>query len=236
MKRQKRNTRLIFFVIFSFLAISLVLWQWHVTSAEIKKTEFLTVVTPTEKETKTKPPEQAVKAIYLTAYSAGNPKKIEEMIDLVNKTELNAVVIDIKDYSGLVLYNTKVGLANKLGLKDVRIKNLPDLIKKLHDKKIYVIARQTLFQDPILAEKRPEWALKDKNGKIWRDKMGLSWVDMTNKYVWTYNLQIAKEMADLGFDEINFDYIRFPSDGQIKNIVYDTPKKKYEIIADFFHF
>lgn len=236
MKRQERNKRLIFFLVFSFLAISLVLWQWQLTRAEIKKTEFLTEVTSPEKEIKTKPPEQVVKGIYLTAYSAGNPKRIEEIIDLIKKTELNAVVIDIKDYSGLVLYNTKVELANKLGLKDVRIKNLPDLIKKLHEQKIYVIARQTVFQDPVLAERRPEWALRDKNGKIWRDKSGLSWVDMSNKYVWAYNLQIAKEAAGLGFDEINFDYIRFPSDGQIKNIVYKTSQKKYEVMGDFFHY
>lgn len=237
MIRRQRNGRLIFFIAVSLLATAIVLWQWQLTKAEIKIAESLdTPPTAASKTIKEKPPAQTVKAVYLTAYSAGNAKKMEQIIDLIEKTELNSVVIDIKDYSGLVLYDTQVELAKKLGLKDVRIKNISELIQKLHDKKIYVIARQTVFQDPILAEKRPEWALKDKNGKIWRDRMGLSWVDMTNQYVWNYNMQLAKEAAALGFDEINFDYIRFPSDGLIKNIVYNTDKKKYEVMAEFFRY
>ncbi|MCX6779224.1 MAG: GTP-binding protein [Candidatus Magasanikbacteria bacterium] len=217
MTQHGANKGLIFFIIFSCTAISFVLWQWQITKAQIKETEIAVTVAPPENTKKEKTPAQTVKAIYLTAYSAGNSKKMESIIDLVNKTELNAVVIDIKDYSGLVLYDTQVELANKLGLKDVRIKNLPELIKQLHDQKIYVIARQTVFQDPILAEKRPEWALKNKNGALWRDNMRLAWVDMSNTYVWRYNMSIAQEAAQLGFDEINFDYVRFPSDGHYRN-------------------
>ncbi|HPV70412.1 MAG TPA: putative glycoside hydrolase [Candidatus Magasanikbacteria bacterium] len=235
MIKEKYNKRLLFFIFLSCLALGVIFWQWSITKTQIKETESVFAQTINEDQ-KQKPPQQTVKAIYLTAYSAGNSKKIDSIIDLIEKTELNAVVIDIKDYSGLVLYDTQVELAKKLGLKDIRIKNLPDLIQKLHEKNIYVIARQTVFQDPVLAEKRPEWALKNKTGQIWRDRMNLAWVDMSNKYVWAYNLQIAQEATDLGFDEINFDYIRFPSDGNIKNIVYNTPKSKFEVMADFFKF
>lgn len=96
-------------------------------------------------------PKQIVKGVYLTAYSANNPKKIDEIIALLDATELNAVVIDIKDYSGLVLYDSQVPLVKRLKTKKARIKDVPGLIKKLHDHGVYVIARQTVFQDPVLA-------------------------------------------------------------------------------------
>jgi hypothetical protein len=186
-----------------------------------------------------KPPKQTVKGLYLTAYSAGSSKKLGEIIDLINRTELNAVIIDIKDYSGLVLYDTKVPLATSLRLKDNRYPDLAKTIRRLHDNDIYVIARQTIFQDPVLAEKMPAWAIKNSGGGIWRDHKGLAWVDPSKKEVWDYNLAIAKEAVDFGFDEINFDYIRFPSDGNMKTAVYSslsTSTKKYEVMAKFYKY
>jgi len=178
-----------------------------------------------------------VKGIYLTAYSAGSSKKMEQMISLIKKTELNAVVIDIKDYSGLVLYDSQVPLVVSLKNKDNRLGDVKKLIEKLHAEKIYVIARQTVFQDPVLAEKKPEWAIKSQRGGLWRDKKGLSWVDPTKKEVWKYNLAIAKEAIQFGFDEINFDYVRFPSDGNMADTLYDEEsKKKYEVMGEFYRF
>ena len=175
--------------------------------------------------------------MYLTAYSAGSAKKIDSIIDLINKTELNAVVIDIKDYSGKILYNSQVQLAKDLKLVENRIGNVRKLIEKLHQRNIYVIARQTVFQDPVLAEKKSEWAIHRKGGGIWRDYKGLSWVDPTRKEVWVYNMQIAKEAIGLGFDEINFDYVRFPSDGNMSQVVYTNGnKKRYEIMGEFYKF
>ena len=183
-----------------------------------------------------KAPAQA-KGLYLTAYSAGSKKKMDEIIKLIGKTELNAVVIDIKDYSGKVLYGSKVKLANDLKLVDNRIGNVRELIAKLHRREIYVIARQTVFQDPILAGKKPEWAIRAKGGGIWRDYKGLSWVDPTRREVWAYNMQIAKEAIELGFDEINFDYVRFPSDGNMSAVVYTNGnKKRWEIMGEFYKF
>ncbi|MDO9509886.1 MAG: L-threonylcarbamoyladenylate synthase [Candidatus Magasanikbacteria bacterium] len=178
-----------------------------------------------------------VKGIYLTAYSAGSQNKMAEIIDLIKRTELNAIVIDIKDYSGLVLYDSQVPLVVSLKNKDNRLGDVKKLIEKLHKEKIYVIARQTVFQDPVLAEKKPQWAIKSKSGGLWRDKKGLSWVDPTKKEVWNYNLSIAKEAIALGFDEINFDYVRFPTDGNMSDTLYDDEsKKKYEVMGEFFQF
>lgn len=178
-----------------------------------------------------------VKALYLTAYSAGSSSKLDSIIELINSTELNAIVIDIKDYSGLILYDSNVDLVNKLETEDDRLGDVRNMIKKLHKHDIYVIARQTVFQDPILAEQKPEWAIKSKNGGLWRDHKGLAWVDPTRREVWEYNMQIAKEAVALGFDEINFDYVRFPSDGNMSLVVYtNAEQERYEVMNEFFKF
>ncbi|PIT88720.1 MAG: sugar fermentation stimulation protein [Candidatus Magasanikbacteria bacterium CG10_big_fil_rev_8_21_14_0_10_36_32] len=186
-------------------------------------------------DVKTKSSLREIKGIYLTAYSAGSSKKIDEIIRLIDRTELNAVVIDIKDYSGLIFYDSQVPLVKELKLKEKRLGDIKALIDKLHRHKIYVIARQSVFQDPLLAEKKNDWAIKNKNGGLWRDNKGLAWVDAAKKEVWDYNILIAKEAVALGFDEINFDYVRFPSDGKMSEMVYSGgEKKKYQIMAEFY--
>ncbi len=178
-----------------------------------------------------------VKGLYLTAYSAGSAKKMAQIVDLIKKTELNAVVIDIKDYSGLVLYDSQVPLVMALKNKDNRLGDVKKLVDYLHKNNIYVIARQTVFQDPVLAEKNSQWAIKSQRGGLWRDKKGLAWVDPTKKEVWKYNLAIAKEAASFGFDELNFDYVRFPSDGNMADTLYDEENKmKYEVMGEFYRF
>jgi len=182
-----------------------------------------------------KPDPIEAKGIYLTAYSANNPKTVDRMINLINTTELNTVVVDIKDYSGYVLYDSDVDTVNELGLENVRIKDVPAMIQKFHDNDIYVIARQTVMQDPIFAERKPEIAIKATYGGLWRDNLGLAWVDPTQKAVWDYNVEIAREAIALGFDEINFDYVRFPSDGNLSTVVYNTKgKKRYEVMGEFY--
>ncbi len=198
---------------------------------------MLMVVVKNHRVVGAKNPLIKVKGIYLTAYSAGSVKKMDQIIELIKKTELNAVVIDIKDYSGLVLYDSQIPLVVSLKNKDNRLGDLKKLVEKLHKEKIYVIARQTVFQDPVLAEKKPQWAIKSQRGGLWRDHKGLAWVDPTKKEVWQYNLAIAKEAIKFGFDEINFDYVRFPSDGNMSDTLYDEEnKKKYEIMGEFYKF
>jgi len=177
-----------------------------------------------------------VKGIYLTANSANNTKKMDEIISLINKTELDAVVIDIKDYTGYILYDSQIPIIKELKTKRVVLKNIPELIKKLHEQNIYVIARQTVFQDPILAEKKPAWAIKNKNGGIWHDKKGLAWVDSARKDLWEYNVAIAKEIIALGFDEVNFDYVRFPTDGNMANAVIPGLSERNNAMSIFFNF
>jgi len=190
-----------------------------------------------QKEIAPKPVKRAVKGIYLTAYSAGTAKKLNEIIDLIGRTELNAVVIDIKDYSGKILYDSDIKIVNDLSAESNQLGDVKKIIEKLHEHDIYVVARQTVFQDPLLARKKPEWAIKSKNGGLWRDYKGLSWVDPTREEVWDYNLAIAKEAIAFGFDEINFDYMRFPSDGNMSAVVYTHKENtRYEAMRKFYEF
>jgi len=182
-----------------------------------------------------------VKALYLTAWSAGSSKKVDQIIGLLHNSGFNAVVIDIKDYSGYVSYAMDVPEVKASGAEsEIRIASPNALIKKLHDNGIYAIARLTVFQDPILAKAYPEWALKDKTtGATWTDNKGLAWMDPAGHGAWDYNISIAKDALSRGFDEINFDYVRFASDGSLGNISYpfwDEKILRHKIIAQFFSY
>lgn len=193
---------------------------------------------PTPIPLKTIPKE--VKAIYLTSWSASTPNKLDAAIDLIKKTELNAVVIDVKDYTGTVAFKTKSPLIQSIGSEENRLGNLTPIVNKLHENDIYVIARIAVFQDQHLLKVKPELAIKDSSGKIWRDRKGLGWVDPASKEVWEYTAEIAREAAKAGTDELNFDYIRFPSDGNLLAVRYPFYKEanqtKREVIKGFFEY
>ncbi len=202
------------------------------------------------KETKTKKREKAkikinppkiVKGVYLTGWSAANNRKIEEIIRLKKQDRINTVVIDIKDWSGYVFYDAKVKEVEEYKAKKILIKNIEEFLNNLHQQGIYVIGRIVVFQDPVLARARKDLALKRHSQKdiLWRDNLKLSWVDPSSIEVWKYNLKIAKDALEKGFDEINFDYIRFPSDGNLKEIDYpfwNKKKSKQEVIKSFFKY
>ena len=177
-----------------------------------------------------------VRGIYLTAYSAGSATYRNNLLEKIKNSRINTVVIDIKDYSGYILYDSQLAFVENIGAEDNRLGNLEEILKQFHNLNIYVIARQTVFQDPILAQGRPELAIKTKNGSTWYDKSGLAWVDPAQEEVWQYNLAIAQEAVSLGFDEINFDYMRYPSDGSIGNISYNIPagETKTTMLDKFF--
>ncbi len=185
------------------------------------------------------PPAQ-IHAIYLTSWSAGSEKKIGQIIDLIRGTSINAVVIDIKDYSGYVTYDSQVPEVEKYNAKELRIPKLNALIKRLHDENIYAIGRITVFQDPRLAKARPDLAIQSvSKGAVWHDSKGLAWIDPASKDAWDYIVKIAKDASSRGFDELNFDYIRFASDGNLRDMKFPfwngkTPKN--EIIREFFQY
>lgn len=183
------------------------------------------------------PAKQVVKGIYVSAWSAvGN--KLEQLINLVDQTDLNAMVIDVKNDSGQVTYTSAVPLVNEIGASsNVIIRDLKGTLKRLKDKHIYTIARVVVFKDPYLSKKKSNYAMKTYQGSVWQDNKGIAWVDPYKEEVWEYNLQIAKEAAGLGFDEVQFDYVRFPEnskrvDAEVK---FDNPSKrtKAQVIESF---
>lgn len=186
-------------------------------------------------------PPKIIKAIYATGWSAGSEKMLNRLIKLIKETELNAIVIDIKDYSGELSYLTGIKEAEQYGRnRELKILRPNAMLKKLHGEGIYVIARQTVFQDPVLAKARPDLALTSSSTqKQWLDNKKVMWVDPAGKEVWDYNVEIAKDALARGFDEVNLDYIRFPTDGNTDDIKYpfwDGKTLKRYVIRDFFKY
>src|SRR3990172_7790412 len=161
-----------------------------------------------------------VKGIYMTSYGAASNERLTDMIKLADDTEINAFVIDVKDDLGYVTYKADIQLAKDEGLIDARIKDIDALTAKLRQHNIIPIARVVCFKDTKLAEKRPDMAVKWKNGSNWSDFNGLSYTNPYNREVWEYLVQVAEDAARHGFREIQFDYVRFPSDGKISDAVY----------------
>jgi hypothetical protein len=162
-----------------------------------------------------------VKAVYMSSWVAASPTPLKRVMDLIDTTEVNAVVLDIKDATGKVSFLTEDPTVKGTGSPENRIKNVNEFINGLHAKNIYVIGRISTFQDPYLTKVHPDWALKKKSdGTVWKDRKGLAFLDPANQGARDYLLALANASYEVGFDEINFDYIRYPSDGNIKDINY----------------
>ncbi|NMB95481.1 MAG: putative glycoside hydrolase [Clostridiaceae bacterium] len=175
----------------------------------------------------------AVKALYLTGWSAGSTNKLNSLISIAQQTEINSFVVDIKDDDGLVSYVSDIPAVKEYKAYSQKY-NIDKLITTLHDNGIYVIGRLVCFKDPVLSTKRPDLAVKNVSGGLWKDNYDIAWLDPYNKTSWPYIIDIAKEALSKGFDEIQFDYVRFPNDGDKKAMVFNvTDKKKYEVINEF---
>lgn len=167
------------------------------------------------------PTPEPVKGIYMSSWVAGTQDFRNSLIKLIDETELNSVVIDIKDYTGKISFEATDPELAKFGSGEKRIADIHELINLLHEKNIYVIGRIAVFQDPFLTAQKPELAVKRADGTtVWTDHKGAKWLDPASREAWDYIVLIARESERLGFDELNFDYIRFPSDGNMKDISY----------------
>lgn len=182
---------------------------------------------------------EAVKAIYMSQCVVGTKGFRDKLVNVADTTEINSLVIDIKDYSGKIGFDTdnpklSFAVSDECGATDIK-----EFIGTLHEKNIYVIGRITVFQDPFMSERRPELAVrKISDGGVWKDRKGLSFIDVGAKEHWDYIVELSKESYNLGFDEINFDYIRFPSDGNMADADYTLSrgKTKPEALEEFFKY
>jgi len=160
-----------------------------------------------------------VHGIYVTAPTAGT-EKMDELIDLINSTDLNAVVLDIKEDSGNISFYLDNPDTDETKACIPYIKDIKVLLQTLHDNDIYVIGRISCFKDPVLAAAHPELALLDSTGEPVVDSMGNAWVNPCKQEVWDYVTNIAVDCALLGFDEIQLDYVRFPVGQNSEDAVY----------------
>lgn len=154
-----------------------------------------------------------VKGIYVTSSSASLNKKMDELIALTKRTKINAFVIDVKEDDGTLLFKMEAGEKyNPLANRRAPIKDIEKFMKRLKDNNIYTIARIVSFKDPTYAKANPDKAIISKaTGKPFTNSDGVIWVSPHDRYLWEYNVAVAKEAAKAGFDEIQFDYVRFPA-------------------------
>ncbi len=181
-----------------------------------------------------------LKAVYISSWVAGSRLRRERIVNLIDTTEINAVVIDVKDSTGHISFPVTDARLVKENTAQKRITDIREFVKELHEKNIYVIARIAVFQDPVFVVNHPELGLKMKSDttKLWKDSKKIAWLDAGSKDVWDYVLAIAHEAYTVGFDEANFDYIRYPSDGDLKNIYYPLSHDKIraEVVNSFFQY
>ncbi|SEM77189.1 hypothetical protein SAMN05192533_105256 [Mesobacillus persicus] len=174
---------------------------------------------------------EPIKGIYLTAKSVSTESKFNDLTNLVANTGLNTMVIDIKDDEGRITYDSDLPLVNEIKSdQNAPIQDLASVVQILKKQDIYTIARIVVFKDPYLAKKKSEWAIKSKNNTLWKDKSGVMWVDPHRKEVWDYSISIAQEVTKLGFDEVQWDYVRFPDYKNIdKEVIFaSSPFKTKE--------
>jgi len=176
------------------------------------------------------------KALYLTVYGIGSKKLRESALKLIETTELNTLVIDVKGDRGYVPYPSEVRLVSSIGgQKLILVKDIKGLVRTLKSKGIYTVARIVVFKDNLLGVARSDLAVRTEGGAVWRDRENLIWVDPSRKEVWDYNIAIAVEAAKNGFDEIQFDYVRFPDNKGLKFAVPNTEENRSGAISGFLH-
>lgn len=184
----------------------------------------------------------AVRGIYVTGPSAGG-ERFDSLVDLIDTTDLNTMVIDIKEDHGKVTITPDED-SPYVDVADNNIDDPHELLKTLEAKGIYPIARIVVFKDTLLAEKHPEWSFK-QNGEVWKNGKDEGFVSPFQKDVWEYNVDLAKKAANWGFEEIQFDYVRFPEgfesrdddlaydDGDYEDFDGDNAERRVKAVTDF---
>ncbi|MEK7505632.1 MAG: putative glycoside hydrolase [Patescibacteria group bacterium] len=179
-----------------------------------------------------------LKAIYMSQCVVGTPTFRESLVKFIDETDLNAVVIDIKDYTGSISFPTIDPMFAAASLKACGARDMKEFLATLHDKGIYIIGRITVFQSPLQIKEHPEWAVRKKSDPevAWKDYKGLSFIDAGAKPYWDYVVTLSKESYEIGFDELNYDYVRYPSDGPMSEVnpIWSKGVSKEAMLEEFF--
>jgi len=234
--RLKKNFIFCIILVFSISTITVL------SGCKDKKAEKKVTVKSTKKTSKNDPKKTdtkiekkepiKVKGLYFTGWNAGLNERLQHFINLTKKTEINSVVLDVKDDDGYIGYESKIPAVREVGGWKKKY-DPKKVIKELHKNNVHVIGRVVCFKDPVLSIKKPDLAIKDSNGELFYAK-GITWLDPYNKESWPIIIATAKEAVEFGFDEIQFDYLRFSNDGNRDAMAFNTGgKERYEIIDEF---
>lgn len=157
-------------------------------------------------------PPSPVRAVYVNAWAFGG-KRFWDLVRLADSTEINSLVIDVKDDTGYLTYRSRVPTAVAIGANSqLRAPDAEARLRVLHAHGIHAIARIVVAKDPLLAARKPAWSVQDKAGGLWRDRLDFAWVDAYNDSIWLYAADLAAEAVELGFNEVQFDYVRLPDE------------------------
>jgi hypothetical protein len=165
-----------------------------------------------------------MRGVHVTMALASLDGKFDEYLALTREG-LNTIELDVKDENGEIGFRARVPLARKIGAARTYY-DAVEVVEKVRAKGVYLIGRVVVFEDPLLSTQRPRFAIRNPDGSVWRNSAGLGWTNPYDKRVWKYNVDIAVDAAKAGFDEIQFDYIRFPTDGNIESAVYAGKRKE----------
>ena len=201
------------------------------SKAEIPETETEIPETETETEKDPHPFAEPIRGIYVSAWVAGVTDRMDEIIAAIDQTELNTVVIDVKDDEGRVVWDVSSPMIDETEAVRVAISDMPSLIEKLHDHGIYVIGRLVAFRDGYIGDVRPDWVFHNPDGSVYRDEKNFAWIDPTNEEATNYLFEVADACKDVGFDEIQFDYVRYPTKVTEEMVGADGPGRQNNITA-----
>jgi len=178
----------------------------------------------------------AIRALYIPLGRLTDAAATQALLDLAVQSDLNGVVIDVKGDKGRLAFPPRNRVAQEAGAFRKDLMDLNEALAFCQEHDLYTVARMVVFKDPVLANAHPEWDLRREDGSLWHDRSGATWVNPYLQEVWDYNLSLAREVADLGFDEVQLDYLRFPSDGAVGEIDYgqeSTRETRTEAMRDF---
>lgn len=177
-----------------------------------EETEFQEKETEEDAETEdTDEEKEPVRGIYVSAWVAGEESRMDEIIAAMDQTELNTVVIDVKDDEGRIVWDVESPLISEAGSVRVLIQDMPALVEKLHAHGIYVIGRLVCFRDGYIGDIKPEWVIHNPDGSVYRDEKNFSWIDPANEEAHEYLFEVADQCKEAGIDEVQFDYVRYPT-------------------------
>ena len=183
-----------------------------------------------------RPYPEEIRGVHVTMALASLDGKLDEYLALTEEG-LNTIELDVKDENGEVGFRAKVPLAREIGSARTYY-DAEEVVEKIRAKGVYLVGRVVVMEDPLLTAQRPRYAIRNPDGSVWRNSAGLGWANPYDQRVWKYNVDIAVEAAKAGFDEIQFDYIRFPTDGNIESAVYagERREKRHVTIARFLEY